>query len=182
MNVDDMFTRLLYSVIVTGLAPASFYVPAPDGSRAKAHYDALPVDFVAAFIAGIGAEPHQGRRTFNVLNHHADDGLSLDVFVDWIEAAGYPVTRVADFDEWFARFEAALRALPEDRRHRSSLAVIESLRHPSTTDRPKAACGRFDDALRTLKIGPETPRLDREYIHKCLDDMRRLGLIPSRGI
>lgn len=178
MNVDDIFTRLLYSVIVTGIAPVSFYVPAPDGSRAKAHYDGLPVDFIAAAIAGIGAKPSKGVRTFNVLNHHADDGLSLDVFIDWIEAAGYPVTRIADYDEWLARFEAQLRALPENKRQRSSLAVLGSLRHPSAADQPMAASRRFDDALRTLKIGPETPHLDREYIGKCLDDMCRLGLVP----
>jgi fatty acid CoA ligase FadD9 len=178
LNADDIFTRLLYSVIVTGIAPSSFYVPAADGSRAKAHYDGLPVDFIAAAIVGIGAAPHQGVRTFNVLNHHASDGLSLDVFVDWIEAAGYPVTRVADYDEWLARFEAQLRALPEGKRQRSSLGVLESLRRPSTTDHPMAASRRFDDALRTLEIGPETPHLTREYIDKCLDDMCRLGLVP----
>jgi fatty acid CoA ligase FadD9 len=183
INVDDIFTRLLYSMIVTGIAPASFYTPAPDGSRAKAHYDGLPVDFIAAAIAGISAKPHEGVRTFNVLNHHTDDGVSLNVIVDWIEAAGYPVTRVADYDEWFARFEADLRTLPERKRQLSSLALLESLRHPSTLGKPMAASRRFDDALQTLKIGPETPHLTRDYIDKCLDDMCRLGLIrmPNRN-
>lgn len=180
MNVDDIFTRLLYSVIVTGIAPTSFHVPASDGSRVRAHYDGLPVDFVAAAIAKIGVTPTTGVHTFNVVNHHAEDGLSLDVFVDWIEAAGYPVTRVADYVEWLARVEAQLRTLPEERRQRSSLPVLESLRRPAAA-RPGTASGHFDDALRSLGIGPRTPQLGRAYIDKCLDDMCRLGLVQKPG-
>jgi fatty acid CoA ligase FadD9 len=177
INADDTFIRLLYSVVMTGLAPFSFYVLDPDMSRSRAHYDGLPVDFVAAAIAGIGAEPHEGVRIYNVINH-ADDGVSLDVFVDWIEAAGYPVERVCDYDCWMARFEAKLRALPEHKRQSSSLHVLESLRQPKLAGRAEAGSRYFDHALRTLEIGPETPHLTQAYIEKCLDDMRRLGLIP----
>ena len=65
INVPDIFTRLLYSVIMTGLAPASFYRLEPDGSRPRAHYDGLPVDFIAAAIVGIGPSPtaRSGRST-----------------------------------------------------------------------------------------------------------------------
>lgn len=177
INAEDIFTRLLYSVIVTAMAPASFYVPMPDGTRAKAHYDGLPVDFTAAAIVGIGAMTHAGVRTFNVLNHHADDGLSLDVFVDWIEAIGYSVTRVADYNEWLSRFEHQLQSLPEEMRQMSSLPVLDSLRHPSNPSKTMPAYGRFDDELRALKL--QTPHLTQEYIMKCLDDMSRIGLIST---
>ena len=177
INVSDVFTRLIYSVIVTGLAPFSFYVLEPDGSRPHAHYDGLPVDFVAAFIAGMGAQPHEGIRTFNVTNH-ADDGLSLDVFVDWIEAADYPLEHVGDYEEWLTRFEAKLQALPEDKRHMTSLDVLESLRQPVVAQHPAAGSPHFDEALQTLDIGPETPQLTHDYINKFLDDMFDLGLIP----
>jgi len=50
INTADMFTRLLYSVIVTGLAPKSFHHLAADGSRMPVHYDGLPVDVVAASV------------------------------------------------------------------------------------------------------------------------------------
>ena len=43
INVPDMFTRWLYSIVVTGLAPRSFYT----NSAARPHYDGLPVDFTA---------------------------------------------------------------------------------------------------------------------------------------
>ena len=41
LNVPDMFTRWVYSIVRTGLAPCSFY----RGDSERAHYDGLPVDF-----------------------------------------------------------------------------------------------------------------------------------------
>ena len=34
-------------------------------------------------------------------------------------------------------------------------------------------------AVQALPVEPEVPHLAREFIDKCLDDMRRLGLIPA---
>ena len=50
LNVPDMFTRLIFSLLVTGIAPYSFYETDGVGSRARAHFDGLPVDFVAEAI------------------------------------------------------------------------------------------------------------------------------------
>jgi fatty acid CoA ligase FadD9 len=175
INVPDVFTRLLYSIIVTGLAPESFYV----GGQGAAHYDGLPVDFVAGAIAGIGADGEHGLRTFHVLNHHADDGLSLDTFVDWIQAAGYTVERVPDYRDWIERFEGKLRALPEDRRRHSSLSVLDSLRRPVDATEPMMGSHNFEAAIRELPIGPEAPHVTRKFIEKTLADMRMLSLIPE---
>ncbi len=181
INVPDVFTRLLYSVILTGLAPKSFYKLEADGSRPAAHYDGLPVDFIAGAIVGISADAHGEVRTFHALNHHHDDGLSLDVFVDWIESAGYRVERIEDHTEWLRQFEAKLRALPEDKRHRSSLTVLESLSHPYPAGEEMIDSKRFQDAVTELAVGPDVPHLDREFIQKCLADMRTLDLIaPAR--
>ena len=38
---------------------------------------------------------------------------------------------------------------------------------------------RFQDAVRALPVGPEVPQLTREFILKCLDDLRGLGFIPE---
>ena len=37
----------------------------------------------------------------------------------------------------------------------------------------------FQEAVRKLPVGPDVPHLDQTFILKCLDDMRRLGLIPA---
>jgi fatty acid CoA ligase FadD9 len=138
----------------------------------------LTVDFIAGAIVGIGAEAHDEIRTFNVLNSHEDDGISLDSFVDWIRDAGYPVDGVPGYREWLDRFETKLRALPEDKRQHSSLSVIDSLSQPAG-NQPMASSRRFQEAVSKLPIGPEVPHLTQEFIFKCLDDMRQLGLIPD---
>ena len=179
INLPDVFTRLLYSVVTTGIAPKSFYQLAEDGSRQSAHYDGLPVDFIASAVVGICAQPHQGIRTFHVLNHHLDDGMSLDQFVDWIEEAGYSVKRIPSHSEWFRQFEARLRALPEDKRQRSSINVLASLSRPYPAHERMFGSKHFQAEVRKLSCGPEVPHLDQAFILKCLDDLRRLGLISE---
>jgi fatty acid CoA ligase FadD9 len=179
INVPDIFTRLLYSIVMTGLAPESFYRIEPDGSRPSAHYDGLPVDFIAAAIVGTGFDAHQEIKTFHVLNHHADDGIGLDTFVDWIQAAGYAVERAPDHRQWVQRFEAKLKALPEEQRQHSALHVLDAFGHPYKASEPMVGSQHFQDAVRRLPVGPEVPHLTQEFIDKCLDDMRRLGLVPA---
>src|SRR5437660_1002083 len=79
LNVPDMFTRLILSVVATGLAPRSFYQLDASGNPQRAHYDGLPADFTAEAITALGASIGDGYRTYNVLNTH-DDGLPLDTF------------------------------------------------------------------------------------------------------
>ncbi|MEI7548403.1 MAG: thioester reductase domain-containing protein [Actinomycetota bacterium] len=179
LNLKDIFTRLLYSIVMTGLAPASFYLPRPDGGRAQAHYDGLPVDFVAASIVGISHDSHHQIRTFHVVNHHTDDGAGLDTFVDWIEAAGYPIEREPDYQRWTERFEAKLRAMPEGQRQHSALPILHAFARPQESDTPSVDSRRFRDAVRVLPSGPEIPRITRESINAYLDDLRSMGLIPS---
>ena len=45
-----------HSLLVTGLAPASFYETDAAGNRPRAHYDGLPVDFVAESITTLGEQ------------------------------------------------------------------------------------------------------------------------------
>ncbi|WP_280346302.1 carboxylic acid reductase [Nocardia neocaledoniensis] len=179
LNVPDVFTRLLLSVLVTGLAPMSFYRTDSRGQRQRAHYDGLPADFVAAAVTGLGAAATAGYRTYDVVNPH-DDGISLDVFVDWLIEAGHPVDRIADYDEWFTRFETALRALPEDRRRHTLLPLLHAYRRPG---RPLAGSALpadgFRAAVRAARIGAEhdIPHLGPELIGKYVSDLAGSGLL-----
>ena len=56
LNVPDMFTRMMLSLVATGIAPGSFYELDADGNRQRAHYDGLPVEFIAEAIATLGAQ------------------------------------------------------------------------------------------------------------------------------
>jgi fatty acid CoA ligase FadD9 len=179
VNVPDAFTRLLISLVLTGIAPRTFYADDGSSERPRAHYDGLPADFVAEAITTIGAEGVDGFRSYDVMNPH-DDGVSLDVFVDWLIADGVPITRIDDHAEWVSRFEQALRGLPDQQRQRSVLALIDVYRVP---EQPLlgavAPTAVFREAVRSAEIGPthDIPHVDAALIRKYVADVKALGLV-----
>ncbi|WP_063020064.1 carboxylic acid reductase [Nocardia niwae] len=179
LNVPDIFTRLLLSLIVTGIAPFSFYRTDAGGNRSRAHYDGLPVDFTAEAITALGASATAGFESFDVLNPH-DDGRSLDEFVDWLIEAGHRIERIPDYDEWVTRFETALRALPERQRHASVLPLLHAYRRPAPAVRGSALpAEKFRSAVRAAKIGADhdIPQISRELIEKYATDLTVRGLV-----
>lgn len=179
LNVPDVFTRLLLSVLVTGLAPTSFYRTDSHGQPQRAHYDGLPADFVATAITELGAAASSGYRTYDVLNPH-DDGISLDVFVDWLIEAGHRIDRIDSYDDWFARFETALRALPEPQRKHTLLPLLDAYRKPGRPLRGSALpADGFRAAVRAAQIGPDNdiPHLPTDLIAKYVRDLKHLGIL-----
>ncbi|UXJ50237.1 carboxylic acid reductase [Pseudomonas citronellolis] len=175
INTPDMFTRWLSSVVRTGLAPRSFYA---DG-EGEPHYDGLPVDFTAKAIAVLGAEAHSGYHTYHVINPH-EDGVSMDTFVDWAIDAGHPIQRIDDYDDWFGRFETALRGLPEKQRQQSFLPLLHQLRQPMPrTAGAWVSAARFREGVRRYEVGPDKdiPHLSAGFIGKFLADLAHLGLV-----
>lgn len=178
LNVSDIFTRLLLSVVATGLAPGSFYL---DGKRARSHYDGLPVDFIAESISElvIRRASTGGFQTYNVVNPH-DDGISLDQFIDWLIDAGHPIRRIPDYADWLSRFEIALRALPDRQRADSVLPVLDAYREPAepVAGSPVPAT-EFRVAVQEAGIGPigDIPHLTPELIHKYVGDLRKLEML-----
>ncbi|WP_446222465.1 carboxylic acid reductase [Nocardia sp. IBHARD005] len=179
LNVPDVFTRLVLSVLVTGVAPKSFYRTDSHGRRQRAHYDGLPADFVATAITELGAAATSGYRTYDVLNPH-DDGISLDVFVDWLIEAGHHIDRIDDYGDWFARFETALRALPEPQRKHTLLPLLDAYRRPGRPLPGSALpADGFRAAVRAAQIGPDNdiPHLPADLIAKYVRDLTHLGLL-----
>ncbi|WP_301318851.1 carboxylic acid reductase [Actinokineospora diospyrosa] len=173
LNVPDVFTRLLFSVLATGIAPKSFYGNEGDGGS---HYDGLPVDFTAASIAALGPATTDGYLTYSLVNPH-DDGISLDTIVDWLAAEGHRVERVADYADWARRFESALRGLPEQRRQYSALPLVHRFADPEPVVRGSAIPSeRFRAAVRAARVDPggDIPRLSRDYIAKYAADLQGL--------
>ena len=188
LNVPDMFTRLIFSLLVTGVAPGSFYETDRQGARARAHYDGLPVDFVAESVITLGSQTAQmgtaadgsgTYRSFDVMNPH-DDGISLDVFVDWLIDAGHDIRRIDDYGEWLERFETALRALPEKQRQHSVLPLLNAYQKPEKPLRgAPAPTDVFREAVQTAKIGADKgiPHISAPLIDKYVADLQLLGLI-----
>ncbi|MFE4974387.1 carboxylic acid reductase [Kitasatospora sp. NPDC056651] len=167
LNVPDVLTRLLLSLVATGLAPRSFQRGAP------AHYDGLPVDFLAEAVTALGTSSPDGYRTFNASNPH-EDGASLDTFVDWLIEAGHPIRRIDDYQEWFGRFTTAVRALPERQRTHSVLPLLHAFEQPG--EGGPAPAPRFREAVRGAGIG-DVPRLAPTLVAKYVSDLRGLGLL-----
>jgi fatty acid CoA ligase FadD9 len=179
LNVSDMFTRLILSLLVTGIAPHSFYESDGVGCRAWAHYDGLPVDFIAAAITMIGTRVTAGYRSFDVMNPH-DDGASLDVFVDWLIQAGNNIRRINDYDEWLSRFQTALTGLPEPQRQHSVLPLLHAFRKPDKPIRGAAAStDAFHAEVLAVRAGPDKdiPHISAELIAKYANDLRQLSLL-----
>ncbi|WP_411146630.1 carboxylic acid reductase [Streptomyces sp. x-80] len=177
LNIPDVFTRLLLSLLATGIAPGSFYAPGTgDGSG---HFDALPVDFTAQAIASLGDDTREGYRTFNVVNPH-EDGISLDTFVDWLVAAGHPLARIHDHDEWLDRFETALRGLPDRQRRHSLLPLLHAFARPEDPLPGSALpADRFRAAVRAAALNKENdiPHLSQDLITKYVADLRSQHLL-----
>ena len=182
LNVPDMFTRLIFSLLVTGIAPFSFYETDADGNRAVAHYDGLPADFVAESVNALSEQMASSAgiyRSFDVMNPH-DDGISLDVFVDWLNDAGHNIARIDDHDEWLSRFETSLRALPDKQRQQSVLPLLNAYRNPEKPLRGAPAPTEvFRAAVQEAKVGADKdiPHLSAALIDKYVSDLRLLGLI-----
>ncbi|HET9629435.1 MAG TPA: carboxylic acid reductase [Novosphingobium sp.] len=178
LNLPDLFSRLILSIAVTGLAPASFY----RGGAERAHYDGLPVDFIAATLADLAGSEMAGWETCHVVNPH-DDGISLDSFVDWIVADGrFPVARIADYTDWLGRFTGALEALPPEIRQKTSLPLLHNLQQPVTTIAGAAVPStQFAAALarRSGTASEPIPHLASALIGKYLDDLVSLDLLSG---
>ena len=181
-NAPDVFCRLLYSVMQTGLAPRSFGPDASSGIGPPA-YDGLPVDFTAKAIVDIGLADGDGHQTYHVTNPHRD-GATLDDIMNWIPVIDRSLIRISNYGDWLARFEAALRGLPEARRHLSSLAVLDQLRQPTSGGGPsRIECPSFRRRMAELAAGDGggIPRLTRAYIERCARDIVGMGETDGRA-
>ncbi len=179
LNLPDMFTRMMLSLVATGIAPASFYEVDADGNRQRAHYDGLPVEFIAEAISTLGADVVDGFETYHVMNPY-DDGLGLDEYVDWLIAAGYSIQRVGNYAGWLARFETAIRALPERQRQASLLPLLHNYQRPEKPIRGSVApTDRFRAAVRSAKVGrdKDIPHVTPDVIVKYATDLELLGLL-----
>ncbi|MGW1995573.1 carboxylic acid reductase [Embleya sp. NPDC001921] len=180
LNVPDRFTRLILSVVATGMAPRSFYPLDENGERRRAHYSGLPVDFTAEAITTLAARHRDGYATYNTVNAN-DDGVSLDEIVDWLVHAGHPITRFADYDQWHMRFESAIRGLPDHQRRSSLLPLLAAYARPATPRPPTTIpTTRFTEAVADLPVADgRIPSITPKFITKYLTDLTELGLLPG---
>ena len=175
-----MFTRMMLSLVATGIAPGSFYELDADGNRQRAHYDGLPVEFIAEAIATLGAgrgervsdlprdEPLRRRHRARRIRRLAQRGrlpdpadrrlqrLAAAVRNRDARTAGTPAPALA------AATAALLAGTPRSH-YAESLASTE----------------RFHAAVQEAKVGPDKdiPHVTAELIVKYITDLQLLGLL-----
>jgi fatty acid CoA ligase FadD9 len=165
--------------VATGIAPDSFYELDADGNRPRAHYDGLPVGFIAEAVATLGAQVVDGFATYHVMNPY-DDDIGLDEYVDWLVDAGYPIQHIPGYDAWLYRFDTALRALPDKQRQASLLPLLHNYQRPEKPITGSIApTERFRAAVQDAKIGPDKdiPHVTAPMIIKYITDLQLLGLL-----
>jgi fatty acid CoA ligase FadD9 len=173
VNADDMLTRLLQSLVLTGVAPGSFHADPGE----MHHFDGLPVDVVASDIAAVTLATNSGYATYHVVDGHLEDGISLDTFVDWIQRAGYAVKRIDDYATWLRTFRERLEALDPAAQQHSALAGLKAWERPTAGQRGLDN-RRLRERLRSLREPADMPPIDEPTIVRYLDNMVAAGLIP----
>jgi fatty acid CoA ligase FadD9 len=179
LNVPDMFTRMMLSLVAAGIAPYSFYELDADDNRQRAHFDGLPVEFIADAISTIGGNVVAGFETYHVMNPY-DDDISMDTYVDWLVEAGHQIARVPDYADWLARFEMTLRGLPDKQRQASLLPLLHNYQKPKRPINGSVApADHFRAAVQDNKIGPDKdiPHVSAPVIVKYITDLELLGLL-----
>jgi fatty acid CoA ligase FadD9 len=174
VNAADLLTRLLHSVIVTGLAPRSFYAD----TAKRPHFDGLPVDVVARAIAAVSLAAHAGYEIFHTVDGHFGDGISLDTYVDWAQRAGYPVRRIDDHAAWYRAIRGRLEALAPEEQQRSALPILKAWERPAVRELALDN-RRLCERLRALGEQSDMPSIDEQTIRRYLESMVALGLIRS---
>ena len=175
LNVPDMFTRLLFSLAATGVAPATFYAEDLSAGRPSARYEGFAVDFLADAITAIGLHDQDGFHAYNLANPK-DDGVSLDSFVDWMIEAGVVIERIPRYSDWLARFETAMATLPDEERQHSMLTLMSPYQRPqAATAKSFLPTQRFTASAEAA--GHPLPNLAAPLIHKYVADLKGLGLL-----
>jgi fatty acid CoA ligase FadD9 len=175
LNVPDMFTRLLFSIAVTGVAPATFYAQDLSNGQPNGRYEAFSVDYLADVVTAIGVDATSGYISYNMASPHEGDA-SLDRFVDWMLDAGCAIQRVDRYDDWVSRFETAMHALPEEKRAQSMLTILDPYRKPQHAGMGQSMpLARFEAAA--AASGHPIPTFSADLIHKYVADLRHLNLL-----
>ena len=169
INPSDMFTRLLFSVIATGLAPKSFFGSAP------ANYDGLPVDLIANCVVNMRLSTGQDNLcVMNACNYTAGSEFSLDAIVNQIRDMGHKIDAIEDYSDWFERFSTRLHSLPDAEKQRSAIDLLPAFERPQSSH-VQFSFDTFKSLITTLD--GSLPKLNGSYVAKILADMKTIGIL-----
>ncbi|NSL85655.1 thioester reductase domain-containing protein [Chitinophaga sp. Mgbs1] len=175
INVLDYFTRLLFSLIKTRIAPSSFYSDPVNGFHSM-----LPVEFIAKTIVGISfGVQNNNNSVYHISNSPHHGGVSLDDIVSYIRSAGYSIETITDYDEWFRTFKGRLMALPPEEQRQSSLVVLKQWEEAEDPHSYRIETSRYFEKIFADGIADTIPAITETMIHHYLRSMQSLGIIDD---
>lgn len=176
-NPDDILSRLFYSIVVTGLAPASFPPPHEHGFQ----LDGLPVDVLANALVASMMQGRPSASDHDVLHAGSGPTLSLDALLSWIESAGHSLRHLPDYEDWLTQVEKELATRPRDEQTRSLLGLAEAYRTEPATASTSQPVETFPQLLTHVEGEQPAPFFTESYVHKYLRDFSDWGLLPSES-
>ncbi len=156
MNPDDILSRLIYSICITGLAPESF-------ASGNFHAGGLPVDQLAEAIVALGDDASEGFHLLN-LGGNAGDAFPLNAMLNCLESSGLPLKRIPNYEEWSRQIEQALSSLPANQKSQSMLDILEAYQTQDANE--PTLCSEQSDSV-----------FSEAYLRKYLGDFSARGLV-----
>ncbi|MGB0906949.1 MAG: thioester reductase domain-containing protein [Maricaulaceae bacterium] len=170
INPSDMFTRLLFSLIASGVAPKSFYSGRP------VNYDGLPVDLVAASVVNVCKLGDAGVTTANIHNYNSGEVFSLDAITTQLRALGHEIEVIEDYGDWFQRFSERLHTLPDTEKQKSAIDLLPAFKHPQLS-KMERSFNNFKCLIEDME--GELPVLTSDYVSKILQDLKTVGIVEG---
>ena len=175
LNATDFLTRLIYGLARTRLRPHSFYTAEPK----RFPFDGLPVDFVADAIVKLVVARAGGSYAYNMLPN-ADYGFCLDGLCAALQAQGYGLQPVGPYAHFYARFAAALEALPAPARARAPGAIVSQWAQPLKTSTFAQVNHDAFSAAVAAHLGPNAwPDLGQAYMQHYIMGMQARSMLPE---
>lgn len=173
INSNDFLSRLLCSILATGLAPDSFYDGPCREDASVSCFAGVPVDALADVIVGAAFSQHDGIIVYNACNY-SQGGISLDTFVQWIASAGYSIRKTASYADWLAQIAARLDSLPLKHKQQSIAGMLDAFSKPFSAEPDQPDCQNFKQLVRQLQNGNDLPRITQACFHDYLRSLERL--------
>ncbi len=180
VNREDLLSRLMVSIMMTGIAPRSFMAATAAGPKPGFRITGMPVDVVAAAIVALGDQAPGGEGLFS-LGDGSECTVPLDALLDAMEAAGWIRERIMDYHQWLERMAAELRYLPAHRQACSLLDLLEAYRPVAAAELLRVGAGGFRPLAGVSWDGIGGSLAAPAYIRKCLADFSALPMLREEG-
>jgi len=166
-NSEDFLTRLIFSIMVTGLAPESFYPFLADGKTSHPHFTGIPVDVMSDAIVSSTLSSNDRYIVYNAFNY-IENNITLDSFVDGMERIGVSIKRVHKLDDWRTQVAEMINNVSQKKRRHTIYSLSNFFSKSFVSEQAMPDSTTFRSLVRAMYDGKDIPFLSDAYIHGYL--------------